>query len=215
MKKAIPYILIAALLFILFLQNCEGGKNKINEPQTIEVDIPEVSGDFEPQEPVHIVPDTVYITKWKEVKIKTPNPVNDSLVIAYQKLSDSLTAAQAELERFKMYLDAVQIRDFESHFEDDFLKLTISGKVQGKVNSLKTDYTIKSRSAQITPKRTIFRLLGGLEIGNNTSFNEFRYKVNLGFQNAKGNIFGASYERWNGQDYVWARYEFSIFSIKR
>lgn len=217
MKKAIPYILIAALLFILFLQNFEGGKNKINEPQTIEVDIPEVSGDFEPQKPMHSNTGDSIVIKWKEKEILVPNPVNDSLAIAYQKLSDSLTSAQAEIERYKMYLNAIQIRDFESYFEDEYLELTITGKVQGKVKSIKPQYTIKERTVetQVQPKQTVFRLLGGLEFGNNTSFNDFRYKANLGFQNRKGNIFSLGYERYNGQDYIFAAYDFSIFQIRR
>lgn len=213
MKKLIQPIAIAALLIFIFFKSC-GNENL--EPKIIEVKVPAQAGEFEPQQPIHSDgKDT--IIRWKEIEIRVPNPVNDSLAIAYQKLSDSLNAAQAEIERYKMYLDAIQIRDFESYFEDEYLKLTISGQVQGKIKSIKPEYTIKPRTAttSIDPEKSVFRLLGGVEFGNNTLLNDFRYKANIGFQNAKGNIFSLSYERWNSQHYIWVGYDFSIFSIER
>ncbi len=212
MKKSIPYIIIAILVFFLFMKSC--GKEK-SEPKIIEVEVPEKSGSFEPKEPTYIKTDTAIEVKWKEKVIKVPSPVNDSLVNAYKALADSLNAAQAELARYKMYLDAIQIRDFTSHFEDEYLDLTISGKVQGHIKSIQPDYTIKSRTINdtINPVKTTFRVLAGLEFGNNTSFGDFRYKANIGFQNTKGNIFSLGYERWNGQDYIWVGYEFSVLSF--
>lgn len=212
--KILPWVLSVVLIFLLWLKSCKGDKT---EPEIIKVEVPAQSGTFEPQQPIHENSGDSTIIKWKEIEIKVPNPINDSLAIAYQKLSDSLTVAQAEIERYKMYLDAIQIKDFSSHFEDEFLDLTISGKVQGEVKSIFPKYTIKPRTIQteITPEKTVFRLLGGIEFGNNTLLNDFRYKANLGFQNAKGNIFMLSYERHNLQNYIWAEYDFSILEVKR
>jgi len=207
MKKLIQPIIIAGLIILLFFKTCGKGDT---EPKIIEVEVPAQSGEFEPQTPIHIVSDTIYITKWKEVKVETTNPVNTELAEKYQTAKDSL-------ERYRMYVDAIQIRDFESYFEDEYLELTISGKVQGEIKSIKPEYTIKSRTTEttISPKQTVFRLLGGVEFGNNTSLNDFRYKFNLGFQNAKGNVISASYEKWNGVDYYWLGYDVSIFSFEK
>ena len=141
--KLIPYIIIAALLAIILIPRaCEG--------ETTTVTIPEQKGEFEAQKPVYITQtDTVYRTKWKTatdtIEISTENPVNDSLVLAYQNLQDSL-------ERFKMYLDAIQIRKFKNTFEDEYLELTISGEVQGKLNWIKPDYKIKERTIEVPQK---------------------------------------------------------------
>lgn len=203
MKKAIPYIIIVVLLAIIFLmQQCEGDKTPIT------VTIPEEKGSFDFELPTYVETDTVYITKWKEVEVKTENPVNDSLAEAYTLALDSL-------ERYKMYVDAIQIRKFKNTFEDSVIKIDVFGEVQGDLNKIGADYTIKERDAEVEQKQTVFRLLAGLEMGQNTQFNDFRYKANLGFQNKKGNVFGLSYERYNKIDYIWLRYDFSFLNFKR
>lgn len=208
MKKLIQPIIIAGLIILLFLKSCG---NEKSEPQIIEVEVPAQSGEFEPQTPKVITKtDTFYKIKWKEVEVEVPNPVNSDLLEKYETAKDSL-------ERYKMYVDAIQIKYFESYFEDEYLSLTVTGKVQGEIKSIKPKYTIKTRTTETTiaPEQTVFRLLGGVEFGNNTSLNDFRYKFNLGFQNAKGNVISASYEKWNGVDYYWIGYDFSIFSIEK
>lgn len=216
MKKSIPYIIIAVLVFLLWTKSCNSKKP---EPKIIEVEVPAQSGDFEPKEPVHtpIVhnptqsKDSIEI-KWKEKE----NPINQKLIQENRQLLAKYKNAKDSLKRYKMYVQAVQLRDFQTHFEDDYIDLTISGKVQGKIKSIKPKYTIKPRTAtkKIYPEQTVFRLLGGVEFGNNTLLNDFRYKFNLGFQNAKGNILSVSYEKWNNIDYYWIGYDISIFSIE-
>ena len=201
--KLIPYIIIAVLAAVLWFKGCE--------KETIKVKVPEVIGDFEPQKPEYIIEkDTVYITKWKTktntIEVPTKNPVNDSLVLAYQQAQDSL-------ERFKQYLEAIQIRSFSNTFEDEYLDLTISGKVQGKLLSLKPDYKIKERTIE-TEAPTNLRLLAGFEIGNSTLFNDFRYKVNIGLQNASGNIYRFGYAKENViGHYFWLGYDFSLLKF--
>lgn len=212
-SNIVLYAIIALLTFLLFMEGC--GEDP--EPQIIEVEVPAVSGDFEPEKPVHEEGKDTTIVKWKDKIVKVPNPINDSLAIAYQELSDSLDATETELERYKMYLNAIQIRDFESHFEDDYLDLTISGKVQGEVKSIKPEYTIKEREAEttITPKQTALRVLGGFEVGNNTLFDDIWFKANLGLQNAKGDIWTVGWAKNNGKDYYFLGYDFSIWNIKK
>jgi hypothetical protein len=209
MKNVNKWLLavIAILLFILWVKSCDDNK------QTTDVVVPEVSNELPKQEPIYITKkDTVYITKWrykdKIVHVQTKNPVNDSLAIAYQQAKDSL-------DRFKLYLSAIQIRDFTTHFEDDYLDLTVDGQVQGELKWLKPNYIVKERTIQVPQKQVAFRLLLGGQVQNNLQFSDFNYNANLGLQNAKGNIFRVGYSKLSGQDYIMLGYDFSVFTIKR
>ena len=136
-------IIIAILLGLLIFRD--------KEKEIIT--IPAKTGSFEPQEPIYITrTDTVFKTKWRTatdtIEIVTENPVNDSLALAYQKAQDSL-------ERFKLYLDAIQIRQFENTFENSYLKLTIKGEVQGKLNYIRPQWELKPREIEVPKKRLI------------------------------------------------------------
>lgn len=217
MKKIIQPLIIAALLFFLFTKSCG---RKEPEPKIVTIEVPAQSGGFEAKEPEHspvvdsTANDSVEV-KWKT--LVTENPVNKKLVQENKKLLEKYKNAKDSLERYKMYVQAVQLRNFSSHFEDDYIDLTITGKVQGKVKSITPKYTIKPRTVKDTvyPEETVFRVLAGFEIGNNTSLNDFKWKVNLGIQNRKGNVFKASYAKWYGQDYIFIGYDFSLAKITR
>ena len=200
-KTYLPYIIIAVLLVLFWVNGCQRG-----DDDGI-VTVPPVDGEFKPQKPVYIKGDTVYVTKWKTrtdtIIVETPNPVNDSLAVAYQKAKDSL-------ERYKMFLDAIQIRNFENIFEDEYLKLTVTGEVQGHLNWLKPEYHIKEREVQVPVTR--LRLLAGAEVG--TDLNDFRYKLNLGIQNREGNIYKLGYAREGMNDVFWLGYEMSVLNFK-
>jgi hypothetical protein len=196
--KLIPYVIIAILLFVLFFKRCgDRGSNTIETP--------EIEGDFEEQEPDYIKGKDSIITKWKTKEIKTPNPVNDSLAIAYQSAKDSL-------ERYKLYLSAIQIKTFKNTFEDEYLNLSLTGRVQGDLLGITPKYTIKSQEIEI-PEPSLRFLIGG-GIGNNIDFNDFTYRVNLGLQNSKGNIIRVGYSRIRSQDYIFLGYDVSIFEIR-
>lgn len=136
MKKTYLYIAIALLVAIIILmRNCK---------QDIEIIIPEIEGDFKPEIPSHKpIIDTIYITKWEEVIVKTKNPVNDSLAKAYVNARDSI-------EMYKMYISAIEIRDFAQTFEDSIQRIDVFGKVQGEIKSISSRYKIKERTIDIT-----------------------------------------------------------------
>lgn len=208
--KYLPYLIIIILVFILFFRGC--GKEK----ETITVKVPEVSGEFEEQEPEYIIKtDTVYITKWRTetetIEIKTPNPVNDSLAKAYADLQDQYNA---DFKRYEMYLNSIQIREFKNVFEDDFVRLTMSGRVQGDLLGITPKYTIKEREVRTEVESERLRVLIGGELGNSLDFDDFRYKANLGLQNANGNIIRAGYSRMHSKDYIFLGYDFSLFTIR-
>ena len=204
-KRYLPWAIIAVLALLLWFNGCQQEEDK-----GIEVEIPEQEGSFTPQKPTYVYKtDTLYVTKWKTIEIKTKNPVNDSLALAYQKAKDSL-------DRYKLYLDAISIRDFENIFEDDFVKLTMKGQVQGELKYIQPTYLIKKRTVTIdSPPQTFLRGLVVLEIGQNQTMSDFRYKASLGLQNARGNIYRVGFGYENLQQYVYLGYDLSLFNWKR
>lgn len=212
MKKSAPYIIIAILLGIIFLmQQCEGK----SEPEKLIVDIPEINGSFEAEKPKHTDQEIKTVIEYEDLEIEVPNPVNQNLLKKYQVLEDSLTKKEAEYQRLLMFVDAIQIREFSQTFEDSLVKIDVFGKVQGEIKEMQSNYTIKERQIEVEQEEVVFRLLAGLEFGQNLMFNDFRYKANLGFQNRKGNIFRAGYERINDNDYIFIGYDFSVSEITK
>ena len=196
--KLIPYVVIAFLVLVFFFKGC-------GERGSTTITTPEIEGDFEEQEPIYIKGKDSIITKWKTKEIKTPNPVNDSLAIAYKGAKDSL-------ERYKLYLSAIQIKTFKNTFEDKYLKLSLTGRVQGDLLGITPKYTIKSQEIEV-PETSLRFLVGG-GIGNNLSFNDFTYRINLGLQNGSGNIVRGGYSRMRGQDYIFIGYDVSLFEVR-
>ena len=92
--------------------------------------------------------------------------------------------------------------------------LNIDGIVQGEVKEITPSYIWKKQEVEVPvkTKETFFRLLGGLEIGNNISLSNPIFKANLGVQNRKGNIITGSYD---SNKNIYVGYQFSIFNIKR
>lgn len=210
MKTVLPWSLVAALLFILWSKSCEP-----KEPEKITITVPKIEGEMDRQEPSYVPPpDTVYVTKWwtaeREIKIETQNPVNDSLATAYQNVKDSL-------ERYKLYLNAIQIRKFKNTFEDENLDLTITGEVQGELRYLKPDYTIKEQQLEIPDptKKTYLRFLVGAEIQSSVNLEGLNFSAGVGVQNSKGHIFKVGYSKIADRDYFTAGYYISLLNLRR
>jgi hypothetical protein len=203
-SRTIPYFIIAILVLIIWLQNsCEPNT------ETVTVTVPAVTGSFKPEKPIH---DTIKIEKtvlkWKEKKVEIENPINMKIFEQYTKAKDSM-------ERMAILLKAIEIKEFTKDFEDNDLKITAKGTVQGKVQSIGFDYTIKEKKLETevpSSKATVFRLLGGLEIGNTKEFDSFVTKANLEFENAKGNSFTTGFDT---DQRIWLGYKFTIFQIKK
>lgn len=201
--KNLPYLIIGVLVLIIWLQNsCEP------QPQTVAVTVPETNGSFAPVKPVH---DTIKIkqtvVKWKDRQIEIENPINMQLFESYTKAKDSM-------QRLAILLKAIEIKKFTKDFEDEFLQVTASGTVQGEVQTIGFDYTIKERTVEAevpSSKATVFRFNGGVEMGNTKQFDDFVMKANLEFQNKKGNSLTTGFDT---QQRIWLGYKFKIFEIK-
>ena len=188
------------LLTLLLCKSCHKDLEKII------VTVPAVSGTFESVKPIHTV-----ITKTKTVTTKDTSLIsklqseNDKLKCDFEKANDSL--------KLVIFNQAIQLKEFSHTFNDSNITATASGIVRGEVQSLKLNYTIKEKTVIVPkPKETVFRLLGGLEIGNNKTLDNFTAKANLMFQNRKGNIISGSIDM---NQNVFLGYNAQIFQVKR
>jgi hypothetical protein len=120
------------------------------------------------------------------------------------------------IKQAELYRLATELKNFESNFEDENLKLTINGIIGGnEVKEITPTYTIKAKKIDVPQKQVKFRMLVGGGLGINKDLNQSTYKFNAGFQNQKGNIIRGSFQRIGNQDYYLAEYDFSIFKISR
>ena len=180
---------------------------------SVKVTVPEVKRKFDTKVPNHTPAkwpekdQNKPIIKWNEKEIKVENPINIKLAEQYVMAKDSI-------ERLNLYLKSIRLNQFSKSFEDDNIKIDINGIVQGEVKEVTPNYTIKERKLEVPvqAKETTFRVLAGIEVGNNTALNDFKAKANLMFQNRKGNVLTASFDT---NQTIWVGYNFSILNIKR
>lgn len=173
--KWIYWAIIGVLITLLILQHsCQGNGDTKTTVTTRDVDVivPGSEGSFETPTNQHELPSAgkdsiVYYDKLIYVESK----VNKELVDKYK-------AAENEIDRLNVFLNSIRERDNVTEFEDDYLKLKIDTKVQGKLKEVKPSYIIKPRTITI-PETTItkettvsskFALFAGVNAQTNTSF---------------------------------------------
>jgi hypothetical protein len=118
---------IISIVIILFLVNCQRERDVIKVPVRIEVPIPAIKSKT----------DTIY--KPVPYRIVSPNPVNDSLLIHY-------TATKDSLERLRMFVWAITVREYQTEFEDENIKIDTYSRVRGELLAQSNDYFIKPRT---------------------------------------------------------------------
>lgn len=196
------------LLFIfLWVRGCS---ETTPSPQIVKVTIPEVKGKFEAKKPVNI-PIGQKVSKGETVYIK--NEIDPKLIAENEKLKKDFAKANDSIKKMQ-FAKAIQFNKFSSDFEDENVVININGIIQGEVKEITPNYTIKAKKIEVSvkPKETVFGLLGGLEVGNNTKLDGFAVKANLMLQNRKGNIISGSFDT---NQNIWIGYHFSIFDVKR
>jgi hypothetical protein len=207
LKEFFKYLGWVLLFASLWFRGCSGNTPL---PQIVKVTVPEIKGKFEAQQPVN-VPIGQKVSKGETVY--KDNPIDPKLLAENEKLKNDFAKANDSIKKLQ-FAKAVQLNKFSTKFEDDNLLLNIDGIVQGEVKEITPNYTIKEKKieVQVKPKETVFRLLGGMELGNNTKLDGFAAKANLMLQNKKGNILSGSFDT---NQTIWIGYNFSIFDIKR
>lgn len=215
-KEFLKYLGWILLFVFLWFRGCSG---TTPTTQTAKVIVPEVKAKFESKKPVHEAIEMAKERPEKALKNNFNKPSGvDFAYIEMTKENEKLKTVFAKetdsLKKVIAYNKAIQLNKFSTKFEDENVVLNINGVVQGEVKEITPNYTIKERKMEVPVKQkeTVFRLLGGLELGNNTQLDAFKLKANLMFQNKKGNIISGSFDT---NQTVWVGYNISIFDIKK
>lgn len=159
LKKYLPYILLLIVGFFAW--------DSYHNPKVIKV--PAIVGNIQPAPITYLEPKgETFNVLWRDKVIERQNPVNDSLFKAYKDLEQKYKDTELELERTKMYLDAITIRDFESTFEDKYLKVNLKGTVQGYLKNVEIErYEIKEREIQKKGLGIDISIYAGYGLGTN------------------------------------------------
>lgn len=202
----VSFAVIIILIIALTWKGC-GRESKI-----ITVKVPAVQSSFEWQAPTQMLPNNnlpaIPVLKPRpDLKLERYKKESDSLLEAYRSENDSL-------KQIAMFADAIQIREFKNHFEDEYLSVDVFSRAQGYVKDVRIDYELKERKIQHELESTRLRLLLGGQFGANQDLNSFPYKLDVGFQNAKGHIIEGSYMRLNGENYGLIGGKFSILEVR-
>ena len=193
-KENIKTIIIAILLIIIWFKGCG----------TSEIPTRETKGTFKTDTIIeHVtIKGRVQYEKGKEVIVYKNNEINKELALENYNLQIAYINAKDSLEKEKLYKTAIELKSFNQPFENDNFKANVKGIVQGEVKSLQLDYEIK----KVPIKETKFRML----LGGGVTFKAV--DLNVGFQNAKGNILEVGYDT---EKNIRVGYKQSIFSIKK
>ncbi len=217
MLKWVGVIGIAIVIGIL-LRKCKG------EPSvtTQKVITKEVKGSFKPAEPKNtVIENYYYVNGEKQLYGNSEQFKNDKFL---QEKLDKLFAENQKLiklfseksasEKDSLYKEAIKLNEFSQTFDDDKVKIDISGIAQGKVKSIKADYFIKPQKidVEVKQKQRVFALKLGAEYGNSIELNKGVFKGNIEFENKKGNAYNIGYDT---DDRIWLGFKFTVFDIKR
>ena len=206
-KEFMKYLGWILLFIVLWFKGCSGATPT---PQIAKVIIPEVKGNFQAKKPVHeaISSRKERTVTGKEI-LQVENPINKKLIAENEKLKKDFAKANDSIKKLS-FNKAIQLNKFSTKFEDENIVLNVNGVVRGEVKEVTPDYTIKKKEIEVPVKvkETVFRVLAGGAIGLNKKMNQATYKLDLNFQNRKGNIISAGYDTDNK---IWLGYYRSIF----
>lgn len=210
-KEFLKYLGWILLFVFLWFRGC----NRSEIPNgSVKVIVPEAKAKFEAKKPVYEPVSSKIEHTEKGEKVFIENPIDEKLIAENEKLKQDFAKETDSLKKVIAYNKAIQLNKFSTKFEDDNLLLNIEGVVQGEVKEITPNYTIKEKKIEVPVKvkETVFRLLGGMEVGNTKQLDAFKLKANLMFQNRKGNIISGSFDT---NQTIWVGYNVSIFDVKR
>ena len=211
MLKWVGVIGIAILIGIL-LRKCKGEPSVTTQKVTTK----EVKGGYKYVEPKNTVIENNYYVNGKKQPASNDKFLQeqiDKLLAENQKLVE-LFSEKSEAEKDSLYKEAIKLNEFSQTFDDEKVKIDVSGITQGKVKVIKADYFIKPQKidVEVKQKQRIFALKLGGEYGNSIELNKGVFKGNIEFENKKGNSFSYSYD---SDKRHWLGYKITIFDIKR
>lgn len=212
-KNGILYLGWILFFVCLFFRSCSGTNG------TTSVTIPAITKTL----PADIIVkhETIKVAKWykdtkTEKKYLKDLTEAEQRIIAYQEEIDNMQSEfmwSDSIKQAELYRLATELKNFESNFEDENLKLTINGIIGGnEVKEITPTYTIKERKIDVLQKQVKFRMLVGGGLGNSLTFDKPLFNGNVGFQNSKGNILRFSFDT---EQRIMVGYDFSLFKISK
>lgn len=220
-KKAYKYLFSFGgwilLFFVLWFKGC----GEPSTPSVTTVTTPEITKTLPTAETAEIKHIPIEVPKWYR-DIKAENKYLKDIseaeekIIAYQEEIDNMQSEfmwSDSIKKAELYRLATELKNFESNFEDENLKLKINGIIGGnEVKEITPTYTIKSKTIDVPQKKVKFRMLVGGGLGNSLTIDKPLFNANVGFQNAKGNILRFSFDT---EQRIMIGYDFSLFKILR
>jgi len=157
--KSLILSFVIVILLVWNIKQC----SEPTKTKTITVEVSEKKGSFELdnnilQWPVKRKDSIIYQDKFKDSIIYIENKVNEKLAEDYQAL-------KSKFDRYKLFLDAINIQNYSKTFEDDYFTGTVSGEVQGEIKSMALDYKIKTRIIKTDIEIKNYRFVIGPQVG--------------------------------------------------
>lgn len=197
-------VIIGLSIYIFLNRSCSKPTSKDNYQK---FQTKEVVGKFETQKnPKEIDSKKTYIYKPSKGKsIVTKNPIDSILIESFIKAPD--------IVKTEMFVDQAQIRSYKNVFDNIDATVTIDTKVRGELLEMTPSYVFKSRLDSIKVKETTFAMYAGAGIYSSPDATKTGFKVNLRFQNKKGDLFSTSYDLLN--KIIYAEYDIRFINIKK
>jgi hypothetical protein len=214
-KNGILYFGWILFFACLFFRSCSG----TSTPGTTSVTIPAITKTL-PADTVikHQIVEVNKMVRDRKTEKKYLKDITEAeqRIIAYQEEIDNMQSEFQwgdSIKQAELYRLATELKNFESNFEDENLKLTINGIVGGnEVKEITPTYTIKEKKIDVPQKQVKFRMLVGGGLGNSLTFDKPLFNGSVGFQNAKGNILRVGYD---SESRIFVGYDFSLLKILR
>lgn len=196
---------IIAVFLTLFFKGCEKPRTitrEIDKPVSIKLPTPKAEA-ITKEKPV---------TPWRESKKENSflQKQIDSLLVDNEKLKNTFVEAP-ESTQIDLYNDCIKLNKFSSKTENKDVNIEVNGIVRGEVKSLDIKYNLIPQPQ----KEVTFRLLSGGGVGIDKNLRSPYFKIDLGFQNQKGDIISGSAMKINSEIYFTINFHKSIFVIKK
>lgn len=178
--KTIPYLLLFLAISYIFLQRSCDNKSIIYKTKLVK--------QFDTiYKPVEL--SSKIITKYKNIKgniVYLPGKVDTVEIKTFEKAPDTVKTT--------MFTDATKIRQYKNDFNDSIADVSIFTETKGELLKIAPTITIKAR---LPEQKSIFAVYGGGGVYLQQENLKIGYKLNLRFQNKKGDLFSGSYDPIN------------------
>lgn len=199
------------LFLFFFFKGCGGDSSP---KETAKIIIPAITKTFEVDTTIEHHP--IFVDRWykdlsKERRLENATLQMEKRLLKYQAENDSMQYVflrSDSIKRAELYSQAIQTKEFSKEFEDDTVKIKLQGFIAGgMIKEFTPTYTIKQREVDVSERMVRFRMLVGVGMGNSMNFDKPLFNGSVGFQNAKGNIFRATFDT---DQRIMVGYDFSI-----